>query len=189
MSSFVKQDNIIVLQISMALQPFPFLHLCVSIKKKGLVFVKKWTASLMAAVLLFVAGCGQNIEPSVSVEEPDEWGITLSAEDVTPTGMTLVCTQSGGKPLTDLTTGRMFRLERLKKGEWKLLPALMDRVAWNMDALGVQYEGSVEWEIGWEKLYGTLPPGTYRVVKQISGYRSMGAFTTKTYYAEFIIEK
>lgn len=149
--------------------------------------MKRIVASLMAAMLLFAAGCGQNVKPSVSVEEPDEWGITLRAEDVTPTGLTVVCTQSGGKPLTNLNTGRMFYLEQMKKGTWEPLPTLMDRVSWNLDALGVQYEGSVEWEVGWKGLYGELPPGVYRIAKHIEGYRGMGAFTTKTYYAEFTI--
>ena len=149
--------------------------------------MKRIVASLMTAMLLFAAGCGQNVKPSVSVVEPDEWGITLRAEDVTPTGLTVVCTQSGGQPLTNLNTGCMFRLEQWKRGEWKPLPALVDRVTWNMLAYGVAYEGSVEWDVAWEGLYGELTSGTYRVVKHIEGYRGMGEFTTKTYYAQFTI--
>lgn len=148
--------------------------------------MKKLAVFVLTVVLLFAAGCGRETVPPVSTE-PDEWGITLTAKDVTPTGLTVVCTQSGGQPLTELTTGEMFRLEQWKRGEWKPLPALVEQVAWNMLAYGVEYEGSVEWDVAWKGLYDELSPGTYRVVKHIEGYRGMGEFTTKAYYAQFTI--
>ncbi len=152
--------------------------------------MKKWIASLMAAVLLLVAGCGQNTTPSVSVEEPDEWGITLSAEDVTPTGMTLVCTQSGGEFNGQLETGSYYALERLVKGEWLpvgIQPGL--EVSWTMEAWCIQPNFVTRWKVNWECLYGHLEPGTYRMSKGIMDFWGTGQYAEKTYYAKFSIEK
>ena len=41
---------------------------------------------------------------------PDAWGLTLTAKDVTPTGCTVVFTQSGGNPTGELDTGVYFEL-------------------------------------------------------------------------------
>lgn len=152
--------------------------------------MKKIVVFLMAAVLLLVAGCGQNTKPSVSGEEPDEWGITLGAEDVTPTGMTLVYTQSGGKFKGELQTGNPFYLERFVEEEW--LPVSVsseEEVAWTMIALGIQPNATTKWKVNWEFLYGYLEPGTYRMAKEIMDFRGPGKYTEKTYYVEFGIEE
>lgn len=148
--------------------------------------MKKVFAFMMAVVLLFASGCGQNTNPDLNGEEPDEWGVTLSAEDVTPTGMTLVCTQSGGKYEGELYTGSRFVLERFVEGEW--LPVSIkpeEEVDWTMIALGIQPNTTTKWTVNWEFLYGFLEPGTYRISKEIMDFRGPGQYTEKTYYAEF----
>ena len=44
--------------------------------------------------------------------EGDKWGITLRAENVTKTGMTLKIEQFGGNPDGVLETGEWFKLEK-----------------------------------------------------------------------------
>ena len=39
-----------------------------------------------------------------------DWGITLSVKDVTDSGLTLVCTQSGGELTGELQTGSDYKL-------------------------------------------------------------------------------
>lgn len=151
--------------------------------------MKKIVAFLIVSVLLLTAGCGQNTNSSVSGGEPDQWGITLSAEDVTPTGMTLVCTQSGGKAKGELQTGSPFLLERFIEGEWlpvSIKPGL--EVAWTMEGWMIQPNSNTKWKVDWEWLYGYLEPGTYRMSKQIMDFRGPGKYTEKTYYVEFSIE-
>lgn len=149
---------------------------------------KAYVLLMTTIVFILIAGCAQSVPPAAS-SGLDEWGITLTAQDVTPTGLTLVCTQSGGDPLDELYTGRAFSLERFKNGEWKPQHTLVasDSLVWTLEALGIPYEGSVEWEVGWEFLYGKLPPGIYRIKKAIRGYRGMGAFESRPYYAQFTI--
>lgn len=159
--------------------------------------MKKMLGILAAASLLFaLMSCAQTDsnpaatgETEPMADENNEWGIVLTAEDVTPFGMTLVGTQSGGDPPDDLHTGRAFSLERFKNGEWKPQHTLVvsDSRVWTLEALGVPNEGSARWEVSWEFLYGELPPGTYRIKKVFRGYVGMGAFENRPYYAEFTI--
>ena len=148
--------------------------------------MKKVFAFMVAAVLVFAAGCGQNTTPSASVEAPDEWGVTLAAEDVTSTGMTLVCTQSGGSFKGELETGSSFTLERFAEGGWfpvDTRPGL--DWAWTMEGRIIEPNAQTKWTVNWEWLYGRLESGTYRMSKVIKDFQGPGEYTEKTYYAEF----
>lgn len=120
------------------------------------------------------------------------WGIALSVKHVTATGLTLVCTQSDGEPTGTLQTGTPFRLITLVDGTWKepeYLP-LEEGVerGWNSIAYLVPMEDTVEWEISWEYLYGELPAGTYRMVKEFMDFRKTADYDTAKYWVEFEIE-
>ncbi len=148
--------------------------------------MKKVFVLLLAVLLMLPTGCSQTVPASGSVEQPDEWGIVLSAEDVTPTGMTLVCTQSGGNAKGELQTGSPFVLERFVAGEWLpvgIKPGL--DVAWTMEGWMIERDAQTKWKVDWEFLYGRLESDTYRISKVIMDFRSPGKYTEKTYCAEF----
>ena len=157
--------------------------------------MKKLFGILIAVGVLFsLASCTQmNYGPHTSGEtapmewENNEWGIVLSAEDVTPTGMTLVCTQSGGNPTGELQTGSPFVIEQLMDGEWLPVPTIHGILdwAWTMEAWIILPENTTKWDVNWDFLYGELAPGTYRIQKKIMDFRAPGDFTEKNYYAEF----
>lgn len=80
--------------------------------------MKKRTIFLVIGLLILtflLSACTKDtdVEPI-----SDVWGIQLSARDVTPTGMTLICQQSGGEPTGDLHTGSYYSLEKKVKGDW-----------------------------------------------------------------------
>jgi len=151
--------------------------------------MKKHFVFLLMLLLLFTAGCSQTVSTSGSGEEADEWGITLSAENVTATGMTLVCTQSGGHYTGDLNTGSYYAIEQLIDGEWLPVPTTLGihDFAWTMEAWMIQPDNAMKWDVNWEFLYGSLEPGVYRIQKEISDFRGPGDYTDKPYYAEFAI--
>jgi len=124
----------------------------------------------------------QPIEP-----EKADWGITLSVKDVTPTGMTLVCSQSGGEITGELECGSDYSLLVNSNGVWNAVPYLVDEVAWTSEAYYIPLEDSIEFELKWERLYGELPAGTYRVVKGFMDFRGTGDYDTETYHTEFEI--
>lgn len=128
-------------------------------------------------------------EVSEGEAEDGQWGITLSTKDVKPTGLILVCTQSGGAPTGELNTGSPYFLEKLEDGQWVKVEYVpqMHEVAWTGEAWMIPLNASVEWEVDWEWLYGALPAGNYRIGKTFMDFRKAGDYDTQAYYAEFEI--
>lgn len=175
--------------------------------------MKKYIALILALIwTLSLVGCGQssgggtpdsdgtemeknpdyiNITSSDSPQvTEDNWGVKLTATNVTSTGLTIVCTQLNGEPTGDLETGSYYSLEVLKENEWiavEQLPQEYD-VAWTSEAWTIPMGDSVEWTVGWEWLYGELPIGEYRIGKEIMDFRGTGDYDKEIFYAEFSIE-
>ena len=117
----------------------------------------------------------------------DPWGVKLTAKNITPSGLTIVCTQQDGEPTGELHTGSYYGLEVLRDGEWvavDLLPMEYE-LAWTMEAWGISANAETEWEVNWTNLYGELPAGSYRINKSITDFRGSGDFDKKAYYAGF----
>ena len=117
----------------------------------------------------------------------DPWGVKLTAKNITPSGLTIVCTQHDGEPTGELHTGSYYGLEVLRDGEWgavDLLP-MEHELAWTMEAWMIPQNADTEWEVNWSRLYGELPAGSYRISKSVMDFRGTGDFDTKTYYAGF----
>ena len=123
--------------------------------------------------------------------EVSNWGVTLIAKDVTPEGMTLVCTQSGGSPTGELSTGTYYVLEQEVQGVWCIVEYAENmrgkEVCWDAVAWIIPMNDTVEWEVDWEWLYGSLEPGHYRIGKEIMDFRGTGDYNKEMYYAEFEI--
>lgn len=115
------------------------------------------------------------------------WGITMLAEDVSPTGMTLVIRQKGWTGIGELSTGTPYWIERLTDGQWKELEKIEiedgTQRAWTTVLLLLKKGEDNRYELTWELLYGTLPAGQYRLGKAIS----LGD-EKQTFYAEFEIQ-
>lgn len=117
----------------------------------------------------------------------DAWGVKLTAKDITPTGLTIVCTQQDGAPTGELETGSPYALEIYQGGVWtsvKMLPQEND-VAWTSEAWVIQPNDTIEWVVDWEWLYGALPDGSYRISKSVMDFRGTGDYDATTYYAGF----
>ena len=166
------------------------------------------TLALALAAALTLAGCAQGTaaqppqaettplaaeSPTPTTSSPTEgeydWGIALTAEDVSPTGLTLTCTQSGGSPTGELQTGSYYSLEVLEGESWTAVeqrPQEYD-VAWTAEAWVIPMEDSVQWTVDWDWLYGSLPAGTYRLGKEITDFRDSGDYDKQMAYAQFTI--
>lgn len=60
-------------------------------------------------------------------------------------------------------------------------------VAWTAEAYYLPLDGSIEFELKWERLYGELPAGTYRIVKGFMDFRGPGDYDSATFLTEFEI--
>ena len=117
----------------------------------------------------------------------DPWGVKLTAMNITPSGLTIVCEQQDGEPTGELNTGSYYGLEILRDGEWvevELLPMEYE-LAWTSEAWMIPNNAETEWEVNWSRLYGELPAGSYRISKSVMDFRGTGDYDTKTYYAGF----
>lgn len=119
----------------------------------------------------------------------DKWGISLSAKDVTNKGLTILFEQFGGSPAGELQTGEWFSLEVAKDNKWKSVPTnpLID-FAWQSIAYGIKKNDITELKVDWKWLYGELPPGYYRIKKEIMDFRTAGDFDKEIYELYFTIE-
>jgi len=115
----------------------------------------------------------------------DPWGLYLSISEQTTTSMTLHFTQHGGNASGILQTGERFWIERQENGQWFPVNAAADEATyWHELAYNTN---NFSLQINWDYLYGALPPGTYRIGKEVHDYRKPGDFDVREYYAVFLI--
>jgi len=124
-------------------------------------------------------------EKKISEVENPDWGLTLTASNVTSTGMTLTFTQSGGHPTGEyLMSGWYYFIEVSKDGQWTKVELIKEVNAWVDEGWMIPLNGSFEMaDFSWEKQYGALPAGQYRMGKRVND-----GLDYATFYAEFTIE-
>ncbi|MCH5197624.1 MAG: hypothetical protein J1E34_01850 [Oscillospiraceae bacterium] len=124
--------------------------------------------------------------------DDSSWGITLSAEDVTPIGMTLKLKQEGG----ELGEGAFiaydyYEIQVFSNGEWKSLFGF-DNYS-SMQQIVIVPGGEYEWSVNWFDYCGYLEnsytAGLYRIFKTISFFdnSSTEPKMKKTFYAYFAV--
>ncbi len=131
----------------------------------------------------------ENFQMSYSVEfeikdvSESDWGLALSAENVTSTGMDLVITHSSDTVTENLqiVTGDEYKIEKWQDGGWTELQ-MKNGAEWYMRSWFVNINGTVTKEIDFEQIYGALEKGKYRLLK-IFSYDS-----ERTFYVEFEIK-
>ena len=125
----------------------------------------------------------QTLYWKIKLPEEDDWGITMTAQDVTPTSMLLSITHDDGSCVKQLpiTTSLVdFQLERLTVG-WHPVASELEPVETLNNRQDLSFS-EVCFLVDWELQYGVLEPGTYRICKNIyQGDES------QTFYAEFQI--
>ena len=109
-------------------------------------------AWILALFLPLSGAQSQESAAPVSVSLPD-WGITVYAEDICSTGLTLSIHQSGGQPTGQLQFGSDYILKRLEKDAWQPVPpTVQGEIAWDSLAYLVAADGECRQELLWEPL-------------------------------------
>lgn len=149
--------------------------------------MKKFLSAILALMLLFsFVACGADKGETQGEESwAKDWGITLSVKEVSPTGLTLICEQSGGLAEGGLETGSAYIIEKCEDNFWVNVQPQADAV-WDMMSHLIG-NTTTEWEIDWSWLYGELSPGTYRIGKTVVDFKESGASESQIYFAEFEI--
>ena len=162
---------------------------------------------LLLAFVLSLTGCGNkqasvpsltdDTQPTVVARNesennsvPNQWGVALTADNITSKGLTIVCFHSGGENVAQLQTGSYYVLQKLENESWVDVEYLPQEhpVGWTMEAWEIQKESTVFWDVNWEWLYGKLPSGTYRIIKGFTDFRESGDYDNFAYWTEFEIK-
>ena len=115
------------------------------------------------------------------------WGITLSVEDMEPTGLTLNISQSGEEQ-GEFSYGDEYTLKVLQDGQWEQVPYTTDEEVrpgclWDVFSAGE----SREVKLSWEHLYGSLEAGIYRLSKPFTKDEGTTNHVSTTVSVEFTI--
>ena len=130
-------------------------------------------------VFLFVfsllTGCGERPTQSTQTQQttPVE-NVTIQISDITPTGATVILTDTNKEPHV---YGEWYKIQRMTDDGWQDVPHVIDHGAFNAMGYLPDENGEVKFTINWEWLYGTLPAGTYRMLKQVNSQKIAIEFT------------
>ena len=133
------------------------------------------------------------VEFEITDETPTLFGITMTAKDVTPESVTLVVQQSGGNFHVKRKLGYEYPYYILRKteaGEWEEL--LYNPTTWAPDIEPINENGTTEITVKFDRQYGSLPSGTYRISHRFVNYAvssdgEQSVINRSTYFAEFEI--
>lgn len=149
---------------------------------------KLFTLLLSFSCLFSLAACGVDNGATHGAEGwAKDWGITMTAEKVTSTGLTLIVTQDGGIAEGSLETGSEYRIQKLEDDNWVEVKPQGEAV-WDMMSHLIASNATTEFSVDWSWLYGELSPGSYRICKTVVDFKDSGASESQLYYAEFEIK-
>lgn len=118
------------------------------------------------------------------VWESANWSVRISAEDVTPTGLSLVCEELGTPEKSgSLTASDGFWLEMWNGSAY--VP--MDGSVASDSSSPIGPGAVTTRQLSWEKTYGVLPHGSYRLGQSFTFTNTGGETRELTFYAKFRI--
>ena len=128
--------------------------------------MKKLTAFILI-MLVLLTGCARE-----SAYQPTgAANVTMTVSDVTPAGAVVTIQDSNEAPFV---YGEWFQIEREKDGIWYEVKTKISNYGFNEIGWLTDENGGLTMDVNWEWLYGKLPAGHYRILKQ-AGTEIIGA--------------
>lgn len=97
----------------------------------------------------------------------EDWGISLTAKNVTAQGITLQCAQNGVHTDGDLYVGSIFTIYRKDGDSWDLVAQDWDANLTEEAVVernwGIPTGGEAVYTVSWEESHGTLESGVYNL--------------------------
>lgn len=99
----------------------------------------------------------------------EDWGIRFETDNVSATGMTIRCTQSGGQHAGQLVITTFMTFSSQAGGPVDLkIASFQNWFAEHCATLAIENDGVTELVIDWGSLYGSLPSGEYRMLVTVT---------------------
>lgn len=138
--------------------------------------MKKLLIALVLLLPVLLTACVSSQDQTVTTAEPAPtadglpWGITFTAVDVTPEGLTVQCRNTFPLVVNAFETGSGYVVERRTENGWEEAPLLPGRedAVWTMEARIHRFLFSEEFNENWSDIYGSLPAGEYRLCKEFA---------------------
>ena len=129
--------------------------------------MKKYLALILALVCmgLVFAGCAEDADASKepAFQETAVENVSIKISDVSPTGATVVIKDTNAQPYL---YGSWYEIEKKDNGNWAEVDTVIEDFAFDLLGYIPDDNGEVKFTIDWKWLYGELPSGNYRLVKQ-----------------------
>ena len=122
---------------------------------------------LAICILGAMSGCSgkrySNLSDSSCIVTGVE-NVSATVSDLSPTGATVIITDQNKEPYT---YGEWYQIEKEENGKWYKLKTMVEEYGFNDLGYLVNEHNQVKFVIDWEWLYGKLPQGRYRILKQV----------------------
>lgn len=113
----------------------------------------------LVCIICLVTGCGnKNIYEQQTLDN-----VSINIDNVTPTGATLTIKDENENPYI---YGEWYEIEKEVDSEWERLETIND-LLFNDLGYKVDENNTVSFTMDWQDYYGTLEPGSYRLIKRI----------------------
>lgn len=131
--------------------------------------MKKRVIILVSAIALIVIGIVlfRNVKIPLSPLETldnEDIEMTIKEDSLTSTGATIIITN---KSDIKYITGRSYKIDKSVVDKWYGMK-MKEKMVVTADALEIVKDNPLEDSINWERYYGNLEKGKYRIVKQVS---------------------
>lgn len=158
------------------------------VAKDSMLYVRAYNRNYEFHIKNFSLSESVNLESSTH-NDMDSWGIAFTAENITPSGLTIVCSQTGVDVDGELFATSYFNLSKYDNNEWIEVEYILpeSEITWTGEALRVVRNDVVKWDVNWESIYGNLPAGLYRVNQDVVN-SEWGRHNTVTYHIDFNVK-
>lgn len=114
------------------------------------------------------------------------YGVSLTIEEVSPAGATVVFVGEGEKPEGRLMGGNDYWLQAKTEGIWTDITKVPEP---NFTTESYDIDNIRRHRIDWQWRYGTLPSGHYRIGKDVTYQEGTKPLETATVWAEFSLSE
>ena len=105
-----------------------------------------------------------DLREELSVYKPTEFqNIEIGIFDVTDVGATVIIKDTNKEPYV---YGEWYCIEKKSGDRWIKIPTVISEYGFNELGYLVNDDGEVKFNVNWEWLYGKLPQGDYRILKE-----------------------
>lgn len=152
-------------------------------KKKNVKFL-----AIILTIIFFING-SILIVSSYSSSRDKEWGLKISASDISSTGLKLTLKRSNADKTERLLTDDSYWLQKWTLFGWKYIDTVDGEGIVSIGvACSIENGEELNWNVDWERDFGKLLPGVYRINRTIE---SSSSFVVNEYnkklYATFIV--